>query len=74
MFTPTFYSPNIYIIHTFFSILKWLLNRATKKVQILLKNVVLEAPSGKEEKRRKDQLETVCSKFSKALSKRKRRV
>lgn len=53
MFTPTFYSPNIYIIHTFFSILKWLLNRATKKVQILLKNVVLQAPSMKRREKAK---------------------
>lgn len=54
MFAPTFYSPNIYInIPTFFSILKWLLNRATKKVQILFKNVVLEAPSGKRREKAK---------------------
>lgn len=62
MFTPTFYSLNIDIIHTFLSfllsfliyyILKWLLNRATKKVQILFKNVVLEAPSGKRREKAK---------------------
>ena len=61
MFTPTFYSPNIYFIHTFLSfllsfltyILKWLLNRATKKVQILFKNVVLEAPSVKRREKAK---------------------
>ena len=62
MFTPTFYSLNIYIIHTLLSfllsfltyyILKWLLNRATRKVQILFKNVVLEAPSGKRREKAK---------------------
>ena len=62
MFTPTFYSLKIYIIHTFLSfllsfliyyILKWLLNRATKKVQILFKNGVLEAPSGKRREKAK---------------------
>ena len=45
MFTPAFYSPNIYIIHTFFSILKWLLNRATKKVQILFNRGVARGVS-----------------------------